>query len=146
MVCPSPCTPPAGISAHQAAANRTFAAYEEALDGHLDTLLGQRTGARPIPKPNAGWSATPGNCRSTRSTRTATPWPVRYGTCYRSSRPYRYRYGLLDSPAPVDGTPPIGQFILQPPLREISVLALAAGTPDLESWPRALAEHMAAVA
>ncbi|MEU4356166.1 tetratricopeptide repeat protein [Streptomyces virginiae] len=56
-----------------------------------------------------------------------------------------HTYGLLDRPAPVNGTPALGQVILHPLVREITALALRAETLDLDSWSRALTTRLAAV-
>ncbi|MEU3670832.1 hypothetical protein, partial [Streptomyces virginiae] len=53
-----------------------------------------------------------------------------------------HTYGLLDTPAPADGAPPIGQIVLHPLVREITALTLRTEASGLDSWHRALAERM----
>ncbi|MFE2530091.1 tetratricopeptide repeat protein [Streptomyces sp. NPDC059382] len=56
-----------------------------------------------------------------------------------------HAYGLLDTPAPIDGAPALGQVILHPLVREISVLSLRAEIPDPQDWHHALAARMESV-
>ncbi|MFD0123015.1 FxSxx-COOH system tetratricopeptide repeat protein [Streptomyces virginiae] len=56
-----------------------------------------------------------------------------------------HAYGLLDTPAPVDGAPATGQVTLHPLVREITALSLRAEIADPASWHRALAERMESV-
>ncbi|MFD3548617.1 tetratricopeptide repeat protein [Streptomyces sp. NPDC058655] len=155
---------------------RTFTAYQDALDGHLATLLGAEqpgwtdpeaarrlvrytwelsldqltasgnTLARPVlrllsllaPAP------VPVSLLSPELVTAACGLPATTVTV-ESAVNGLHAYGLLDTPAPVDGTPAIGQVVLHPLVREITTLSLRTEIPDPEGWYRALAERMESV-
>ncbi|MGW6821801.1 tetratricopeptide repeat protein [Streptomyces sp. NPDC055005] len=152
---------------------RTLTTYQDALDGHLATLLGAEEpgGADPetarslirytwelsLDQLTANDNALARPVLRLLSLLAPAPVPVSFlspelvtaasglpatTVTVESAVNGLHAYGLLDTPAPVDGTPAIGQVILHPLVREITALSLHAEIPDPQDWHRALAERM----
>lgn len=155
---------------------RTFTAYQDALDGHLATLLGAEEpgGADPedarrlvrytwelsLDQLTASGNTLARPVLRLLSLLAPAPVPVSFlspelvtAACglpaatvtVESAVNGLHAYGLLDTPAPVDGAPAIGQVVLHPLVREISILSLRAEIPDPQGWHHALATRMESV-